>query len=1074
MRKHCILLVGFLLGAGLGWGQNQALLKLQTAQTFFDSLRYQEAASLAKDILSTQKSPEIKAQALILLGDIAIEQADFPNAKAFFLRSLQQLQAFQKKGHPLIAQAWNNLGEYELKLDNFGQAIQWHQNALKLRTSLFGEKHEKTADSYNNIGNCQLKLGDYAGARRMHQQALRIRLAILPPTHADIAVSHNNLGNCAYFIGDFQEAAREYRAALEIREKTFGPNHLKVTPALNNLGKILHELGQWDQAQALFEKVLTIRRKAYGDKDPALGPTYENIGEVLLEKGDYPAAIPYLQQAVFLYGGPKDPASAPAWHKIGLCYQRLGDYDLAVHHHLDALGPIESLYNDPVFAATIYSNIGVCYLQKQEYAQSILNFKIAASKLHQNLPQGHPDLAQIHNSMAVGYIQQGFLDTASLQSLLAIQALQQIGQMQGVGYAQVLRTRAEILLQQGKIYASSKLLQEALVALAYQPGETLWGSEITLEVMKVLAQQGRTWKAVALSSKSPKAVLYWQKKAAQANLEAIRLMGFLRHQLSSSGARQLWLQQQYVLYREATDLYFRIWQKSGQHTYLEKAFLLSEKSKGVQLLEGIQQSQSNAQTKIPKDWATLEQNLLGRLAELESEKITSPSKVAQLDRNMLGLMQKLDSLQKVIRRWQEKKGVRSATDTTYSASFLQKRWLQPKQALVEYFETESSLLVFVLTTQGLKGFALPKSQSLMEEAISFRRLLRKYPALNGAALDSNLLAWSQLSHALYGAVFKPLQSALKGSESLIIVADGSLSYLPFEALLTKMPQNTSYFKSHAYLLRQYAIQYSYSGSLSWELSRKSRTRWFRPGILSMAPDFRGHGLGLGVLYNSQKEADALGKLWGAKVITGRSATLAAFQKFAPRYPILHLATHGKYFINVDNYSALAFVELKDTISNEYLYTRDLYAMRLPTELVVLSACETGTGDYHSGEGIISLAHGFIHAGAKSVVNTLWSVDDARTAELVVDFFTLLKKGTSRDLALQQAKLNLLENRPHDEVHPYFWAGLIGIGATEAMYDPLGKYIGLAGVLGLLLGFAWVWFRYLKPRFFVKVRSAKTK
>ena len=183
-----------------------------------------------------------------------------------------------------------------------------------------------------------------------------------------------------------------------------------------------------------------------------------------------------------------------------------------------------------------------------------------------------------------------------------------------------------------------------------------------------------------------------------------------------------------------------------------------------------------------------------------------------------------------------------------------------------------------------------------------------------------------------------------------------------------------------------------------------------------------------------------------------------------------MATHGKYFVHkeIDNYSAIAFAEQKDSKSNEYLYTRDLYAMRLPTELVVLSACETGIGDYHSGEGVISLAHGFIHAGAKSVVNTLWSVDDARTAELMVDFFTLLKKGESRDQALQQAKLNLLENRPHDEVHPYFWAGLIGIGATEAVYDPWGKYIGLGGILCLLLGVGWVWFRYLKPRFFVKI------
>jgi CHAT domain-containing protein len=278
-----------------------------------------------------------------------------------------------------------------------------------------------------------------------------------------------------------------------------------------------------------------------------------------------------------------------------------------------------------------------------------------------------------------------------------------------------------------------------------------------------------------------------------------------------------------------------------------------------------------------------------------------------------------------------------------------------------------------------------------------------------------------------------------------------------------MPAQVHYFKSHPYLLRQYAIQYTYSGSLSWELSRKSRMHWFKPSLLSMAPDFRQQALGLGALYHNLVEAEQLGQLWGAKVLRGKDASLQNFRKLAPQYHMLHLATHGKYFRRADNYSALAFAEQKDKKSDIFLYTRDLYALRLPTELVVLSACETGIGDYHSGEGVISLAHGFIHAGANSVVNTLWSVDDARTAELVVDFFQELKKGHSRQRALQQAKLQLLSARPHDEVHPYYWAALVGIGASEAVYDPARKYVllGLIVVLGVLIARAFTLMRSLR-------------
>lgn len=1051
MVKHCILIWGFVLLTAFAWSQNQALKQLQEAEVLLDSLRYQEAAMIAKRTLETQKNPEINAQALILLGDIALEQRDYPRAQNFYLRSLKTLQAFSIKGHPLIAQAWNNLGQNEFHLNNFDRAIQWHQNALQLRTQLFGSKHEKVADSYNNLGNCQIQLGNYAAAKQMHEKALKIRQNSLPAQHVDIAISHNNLGNCAYFVGDFQEAAREYQAGLSIREKIYGSNHLKITPSLNNLGKVLYELGQWDQALAIFRRVLSIRQKSMAPNSPALASTYENIGEVLLEKGDFHSAIPYLQQAVFLHGGQENPNSAAAWHKIGLCLQRSGDYDAALNYHIAALKPIETLFGDQVYAASIYNNLGLCYMQKQVYKLSIVNFSIAARILRQNFPQGHPDLAQMYNSLALCYTYQGFLDSADVNSRLAIQALQQINQTLGIPYSQVLRTRAEVLLLQGKIEASSQVLQDALKTLAYRKGQNLWGGELSEEVMEILAQQSRTWKAEAISSKNPANALRWLKQAAEVNLEALRLLSFLRRQVGSSNAQQIWLQKRYGLYRVATDLHFRIWQQTKDRRYLEKAFELSEKSKAAQLFDAVQVGQSNQPKQIPEKWAKLEQTLRQKLAELEVERIASPSKSARYERQMLGLMQRRDSLQKVIKQWEKQKGLdQTQQDTAYPAAFLQKHLLKPKQALIEYFETESSLLVFVLRKKTIQGFALPKSQSLPYEVRRFRILLRLYPALNGSALDSNLLSWCQLSHSLYRRVFQPLQTVLQGVDEVMIIPDGPLSYVPFESLLCKMPDHPAYFKSHAYLLRQFPIQYNYSGSLAWELCRKSRPAWFKPKVLSMAPEFKQHALGLGDLYNNKIEANKVGSIWKGKVLLGKQATLANFLHWAPNCQIFHLATHGKYFIELNNYSAVAFAEIKDTLANDYLYTRDLYAMHLPAEMVVLSACETGVGDYHSGEGVISLVHGFLHAGAKSVVNTLWSVDDARTADLVVDFFRLLKKGERKDHALQAAKLNLLQQRPHDEVHPYYWAGLVGVGAAEAVYAPMGVFLLFGGVILLLL------------------------
>jgi CHAT domain-containing protein len=116
------------------------------------------------------------------------------------------------------------------------------------------------------------------------------------------------------------------------------------------------------------------------------------------------------------------------------------------------------------------------------------------------------------------------------------------------------------------------------------------------------------------------------------------------------------------------------------------------------------------------------------------------------------------------------------------------------------------------------------------------------------------------------------------------------------------------------------------------------------------------------------------------------------------------------------------------VENELLYVRDLYNLELNADLVVLSACETGLGRLRRGEGIISLARAFAYAGARAIVTTLWSVDDEKAKDLMLDFHGHLKRGEPVDAALRRAKLDYLQRRPGPaEAHPFFWAGFAPIG-----------------------------------------------
>jgi len=129
------------------------------------------------------------------------------------------------------------------------------------------------------------------------------------------------------------------------------------------------------------------------------------------------------------------------------------------------------------------------------------------------------------------------------------------------------------------------------------------------------------------------------------------------------------------------------------------------------------------------------------------------------------------------------------------------------------------------------------------------------------------------------------------------------------------------------------------------------------------------------------------------------------------------------------YSKLIFTlpENPDKQNDGILYTSELFSMSLQSKMAVLSACQTGDGKLNKGEGILSLARGFFYSGVPSVVMTLWSVNDAQSAAIMSSFYTYLKKGYSKDKALRQAKLDLLDQGNPLTSHPRYWAGYVSIG-----------------------------------------------
>ncbi|MEM9824003.1 MAG: CHAT domain-containing protein, partial [Bacteroidota bacterium] len=222
---------------------------------------------------------------------------------------------------------------------------------------------------------------------------------------------------------------------------------------------------------------------------------------------------------------------------------------------------------------------------------------------------------------------------------------------------------------------------------------------------------------------------------------------------------------------------------------------------------------------------------------------------------------------------------------------------------------------------------------------------------------------------------------------------------------------------------------------------------------------------LGPLPGAKRTTNFLKENFRAQVFDGQNVHDQLFKSAAANFDIIHFGTHA---IIDDEYplkSRLILSSLSEASSEKDLEMWELYGLNLPAQLAVLTACKTGSGTYKKGEGIISLARAFLMAGCPSVVTSLWYIGDEATSTINQSFYTYLAEGLTKDEALRRAKLDYLSNSNNsDDAHPFFWAGIIGIGNRQAVHLGPTAGISLNWLLGMglaLCTFLWFWYRKRK-------------
>lgn len=328
-------------------------------------------------------------------------------------------------------------------------------------------------------------------------------------------------------------------------------------------------------------------------------------------------------------------------------------------------------------------------------------------------------------------------------------------------------------------------------------------------------------------------------------------------------------------------------------------------------------------------------------------------------------------------------------NVTYSSAKDIQARLPADEALVEYYYDDKKVYAFVVTREKLQVVWLGDG-NVAQDVKSFREALE-------SPKDERYLT---LAQKLYRQLFQPLEAAL-GKQQVLIVAHGALHYLPFNAL----------HDGREYLIDRYRLRLLPSASVMPYL-RAVRPTSTRALLAFGNPDLGDPRLDL---KHAQVEAQSVTKvLPGSRALVRRDASETAFKRQGAGFSYLHFASHGEF--NADSPLNSALLLAKDRENDGTLTVGELYSMRLNADLVTLSACETGLGKIANGDDVVGLTRGFLYAGSRSIVASLWKVDDEATAYLMTRFYSALK-GTSKREALRLAQLETRKKYPH----PYYWA-----------------------------------------------------
>ena len=872
---------------------------------------------------------------------------------------------------------------------------------LTIRENKLGKEHPKTAESLHNLGFLYDEQGRHQEAEKQLKRVIVIREKVLGLNHPRTAESYNHLAVNMSRQGRYQQAEKLYKRAIVIREKVLGLEHIDVAESYNDLAVNLTRYGRYQNAELFYIRALKLREKVLGLDHPLTASSVSSLAVLMSKQGRYQEAEKLYKRALFIR-----------------------ENVLGLDHHPDTARTINSL-------AVLMSKQG-------RYQEAEKLYKRALFIRENVLGPEHPSTARTLSNLAVLSKKQGRYQEAEPLYLRSLAIREKALGVENPSTAFSLNNLAGFYKTQGLYSKAEYLYLRALAirmkALGHEHPQTI----ITLDnLARLYLLMGRFQEARTFSVRLNRGQARWLRRELP---------------LQPRGLRMAQLAEQ----PQAIATTFALLHRDPASAELALEARLNRQG----LLAEIEQRQRLLAASSPQN-KDLAQQIVGLDRQLATQtKITSGQREQ--------LVKQRQMLEAELNRQLPNLVINPVT-TDQVANAL--KVVAPDGLLVEF----QKYRVYLGHQQGNKQWGKERYLALLLQPDGQIHTLKLGEAavINSAvdlALKSTVMnasdaeeRWIKVSEL----VLKPLEPYLSHVRQLFLTPDGVLHRVPF-AMLQVSGGAQPLMLNEAFKLRILTTgrdllnlqkpgvvgrgsivmadpNYESKGRSTTTTTTLSRTRGigqrqYRSGELSANTVWM-------PLSATAKEAVSLAQLLNIQEpIMGNQATASfALKQISPR--IFHIATHGFFRPNqaaVDRHqedpmlrSGLVLAGANypdaDPMDDGYLTAAEATGMNLEgTELVTLSACQTGLGDLHTGEGVYGLQRALTVAGSRSTLLSLWSVDDEGTKAFMVSYYQRLIDGEGRADALAATQKEFRQHPIAGWRNPYIWAAFQLVGDWSAI------------------------------------------